>query len=194
MTPDFKIQLSEFIIRVITLDYLIFKRIIKSFVRASHPKSVLELGCGTGILAPFFSKSAYLGIDIDKDSIEYAKRKRPRYNFRVVDGTSMRLGTKFDAILVAGVIHHLNNSNAEKFIETIDIHLKKDGKVLIIEAIPPLFKWNIFGIINRKMDRGAFIRKLDYYETLVGKRLKIEQSYNQFGGAADYGVLVASKR
>lgn len=192
---DLRNKISETLVRIVSFDYFVVKKIIREFLRGNKPKTVLDLGCGTGILAPFFSKKAYLGIDIDKTSIDYAKKKHPGYAFETMDATKIvKFNKKFDFILVVGVIHHLDDDDAKKFVEIIKLHLKKGGKTLVIEAIPPLWKWNILGQINRAMDKGAFIRKLDYYKKLFDKKLAIERFYNQFGGAADYGVLVLSRR
>lgn len=191
---DLRNKISETLVRVVSFDYFVVKRNIREFLRDNKPKTVLDLGCGTGILAPFFPKKLYLGIDIDKNLINYAKKRYPGYSFKVMDATMVKLKKKFDFILVVGVIHHLDDNDAKKFVEIIKLHLKKGGKALVIEAIPPLWKWNILGQINRAMDKGAFIRKLDYYKKLFDKKLAVDKSYNQFGGAADYGVLVLSKK
>lgn len=190
-------RVSEFLVRIVSLDYFFVKKIIARFFEQSSGiagKSVLDLGCGTGILAPLVTQSGYFGVDVDEGLIKYAKKKHPGYLFETVDATKLRLGKKFDYIMVVGVIHHLNDTGVKKFIKTIDIHLKRGGKVLIIEAIPPIFKWNFLGTANRKMDRGAYIRRLGDYVKFTERELRVEQAYNQLGGIADYGVLVASKK
>lgn len=190
-------RIAELLVRIVSIDYFFVKKIITRCFKQSGGvagKSVLDLGCGTGILAPLVTKSGYFGVDADEGLIKYAKKKHPGYLFETVDATKLRLGKKFNYVMVVGVIHHLNDTGVKKFIKTIDIHLKKDGKVLIIEAIPPIFKWNFLGAVNRKMDRGAYIRRLDDYVKFAEKELKVEQAYNQLGGIADYGVLVASKK
>lgn len=197
MQSAFVSKIFEVLVCIVSLDYFFVKKVIREFFGQSSEgrgKTILDLGCGTGILAPLFPKNGYLGVDIVNELIEYAKNQHPGYSFRAVDATKLRLGKKFDYIMVVGVIHHLDDSQVKKFIETIDIHLKKDGRALIIEAIPPIFKWNLLGTINRKMDRGAYIRRLDDYVRFAESKLKIERSYNQFGGVADYGVLVVSKK
>ncbi|MBI4058771.1 class I SAM-dependent methyltransferase [Candidatus Microgenomates bacterium] len=194
MKSDLLNRISETIIRLITFDYLVIKKVIKYNLGKTDGKSIFDLGCGTGVLAPLFSPKSYMGIDIDPTLIEYAQSHHPRYKFEAGDATNVKLKNKFDIVLVVGVIHHLNNRNVKKFIDVIKMHLKKDGRVLIVEAIPPIFKWNLLSYINRKMDRGAFIRDLDVYKKFVTPDFKILKAYNQFGGAADYGVLLLEKR
>lgn len=187
-------KISEGLVRLVSFDYLVVKKIIRKFIDNKDTKSILDLGCGTGYLAPLFSKSSYLGIDIDKNLISYAKKHQKGYSFLHQDATKVKLRKKFDIVLVVGVIHHLNDKDAIRFVDTIKSHLKSSGKVLIIEAVPPLFPWNIPGQILRYMDKGSFIRKLDNYEKFLNGKLKIEESYNQIGGFADYGVFWLSAR
>ena len=194
MRQNLTSKILELLVRVVSFDYFFVKKILREFVNDYKPKVVLDLGCGTGILAPFFLKSGYFGVDIEEDLINYASKQHPGYTFRAIDATKVKLGIFFDCIVVVGVIHHLNDQDAKKFVNTMAIHLKKSGRVLVIEAIPPIVKWNIFAIINRKMDRGAFIRDTDYYRKLVRSKFNIEKSYDQLGGAADYGVLILSHK
>lgn len=180
---------EETVIRIITLDYFIIKRIFRKFLEQANNNNVLELGCGTGINAPHFSKKGYMGIDIQPDLVNFSKKHHPGYKFLVGDVTKIRLKKKFPTIIVVGVIHHLNDKEACKMVETIRVHLKKNGNVLILEAIPPIFKWNIIGQLDRKLDKGAFIRNLNDYKKFFAGKFKIEKAYNQLGGIADYGVF-----
>jgi len=50
------------------------KKAIKSYVDIN--KKTLDYGCGTGNFSIIFNKKKYLGIDIDNESIEYAKKKK----------------------------------------------------------------------------------------------------------------------
>lgn len=194
MNSEFSIRMSELIIQVITFDYFVIKRIIRKTFGNANRKSILDLGCGTGTLSVLFPRKSYLGVDIDKKLIDSAKKFHPGYSFQTSDATKIRLEKKFDIILVIGVIHHLSDKEVKKFVETIDFHLKISGTALIIEAIPPLFKWNILGVVDRKLDKGSFIRELDKYKKLLSGKLEIKQACNQLGGVADYGVLLVSKR
>lgn len=46
---------------------------------------VLEFGCGAGRLAPLFDREAYLGVDLNPEALELARRRNPGYAFREVD-------------------------------------------------------------------------------------------------------------
>lgn len=193
MKAHLTLQLSEFFNRVVSFDYFVIKKVIDQVTGGLEPKTVLDLGCGTGILAPMFSPKGYVGVDIHSTSVNYARRRHPQYSFQVGDATNVGLRRKFSMILVVGVVHHLGESDARKFFRAIKDHLAKDGKALIIENIPTLFWWNIPGKLVRMADRGEFIRPLEGYKKFAMVEFLVE-AYNQPGGILDYGVLVLSHR
>ncbi len=68
--------------------------------------SVLDIGCGQGVLYDYLTRSVgmplgagYLGIDISKRAIELASRRFPETRFLEVDFERARVGERFDAIV-----------------------------------------------------------------------------------------------
>lgn len=179
------------IIRLITFDYYFIKQVIVKEIGFLKNSAVLDLGCGTGTLSGLFNKEEYLGVDIDKDSINLARKKNKEYLYKIDDATTFRNKKKYDLVLIVGVLHHLNDSDVKKILKTISLHTKKGGKVVIIEAIPPIYKINFVGWILRKLDRGHHVRKLEEYEKLI-KNLKLLDSFEKRAGIVDYGVLYIS--
>src|SRR4029453_18582554 len=59
--------------RVISQELLPAGRPIR---KGGHAPRVLDLGCGTGELAPIFLKAgySYVGVDIERERIEYAQK------------------------------------------------------------------------------------------------------------------------
>lgn len=73
---------------------------------------LLDLGCGTGELAPIFIKAgySYAGIDIEPERIEYARKTYRQGEFHVMDASHLKYPDgHFDQILVTGVLHHLSD-------------------------------------------------------------------------------------
>ena len=190
-----RLQWFEIVIRIITLDYFSIKHTIRALVKRSelsaHPK-ILDIGCGTGALANIFNSKDYLGFDFDHESILQARRSFPKYKFIEANAVNPLLGNKrFDLILISGVLHHLNNQDLTSALRVVKPHLNKSGKVIIIEAIPPIFRWNIIGRVLRSVDQGHYIRSLNNYVRLVKRYFKVIDSYQQVGGLVDYGVVFA---
>lgn len=183
---------TDFCVKLLTIDSIVFKRLINSNIDRGGIESVLDVGCGTGTQAPLFDKSKYLGFDVDSNAVNYAKRQHPGYEFLVRDATGFKLKKKFDLVLIVGVLHHLNDQELVSTLDSVKHHLKQSGKLLIIEAIPPLFKWNFIGKMLRNKDRGSHIRKLGEYENFVNKKFNVKLRKNVYGGFFDYAFIVAS--
>ena len=97
-------------------------------------KSILELGCGTGNHAKFFSEYGYkiLGIDRSKDMLEIAKKRfadDPNVTFELAEIEDYIIDKNFDAIFsLFHVISYLNDTNS--LLDTfanVSKHLKPDG-------------------------------------------------------------------
>lgn len=91
---------------------------------------VLELGCGEGYGTSLISKSVkkIIGLDTDKQIVEYASEKHGSSNciFQVCDGERIPFSdNSFDAVVSFQVIEHVLDDR--KFILEIYRVLKKDG-------------------------------------------------------------------
>lgn len=70
---------------------------------------VLELGCGTGDLLAAVKPSRGLGIDISAKMVEIAQSRYPHLEFRVGDLEDLDLREKFDAVILADAVGHLQD-------------------------------------------------------------------------------------
>jgi len=108
-------------------------------------KTILDLGCGTGIHANLLAAKGYVvvGIDFSTEMIEIANSKRKtdyaenanRLNFFTDDIRTVELNQKFDVVLsLFHVFSYLNhNHDVKAGINTIDKHLKDFGGVAIFD-------------------------------------------------------------
>jgi len=93
-------------------------------------KDVLDIGCGEGYGSDFmagYAKSV-LGIDYDKDAIDYAKNKyhKPDLEFSVLDIKNLdNLGRKFDVICSFQNIEHIRDTG--KLLKDISGLLNNNG-------------------------------------------------------------------
>jgi len=71
---------------------------------AQEPRSVLDLGCGTGSTLEILSKQipGCVGVDILPSMIEYGKKARPNLDLRVGDMTRVNLLKTFDVVCCFG--------------------------------------------------------------------------------------------
>ncbi len=162
-----------------------------NLVDAGH---VLDLGCGTGIYAHFFPPDRYLGVDISPEYIAAARSKFPRHQFQVHDATAVPLPSQsFDACMVSGVLHHLDDRDADHLLAEAARVVRPDGKIVIWEDIPAPW-WNVVGHVIHRLDLGNHIRTPSDYQRVIERRLEVFHASAMRSGAMDYQVFLARPR
>lgn len=110
----------------------IFREAIEKKGSKKKYLSILDFGCGNIEDCGRYilnKKDFYLGFDIHKESIDYAKKK---YKTKKINFTEKIPNKKFDIIIISEVLEHLNNP--EKVLFELRHKLNKDG--LILGSIP----------------------------------------------------------
>ncbi|MHA1567622.1 MAG: class I SAM-dependent methyltransferase [Alphaproteobacteria bacterium] len=70
---------------------------------------VLDVGCGAGALAKLIDPESYVGIDIDEDPLNRARRDFPHHRFE----SALPEGSKkFDTVVALAVIEHVPDPSA----------------------------------------------------------------------------------
>jgi len=89
-------------------------------------KTVLDLGCGTGITSIFMARNGckVTGVDFAEKLIEYAEKHNSNKNteYLVGDITEIDLGKPFDLICMTDVIEHIDPERIGKLMETVQKH------------------------------------------------------------------------
>ena len=160
------------------------KKFLKENVKDKNLK-ILEVGCGSAEILKYIPVNEYYGYDIDPRSIQYAKQNHPYENCyffnKKLEKKDISKLPNFDLILLFGILHHLNDTQAKKILDLCRKKMKKDAKLLILD---PIFtsNQNIFARLLIKSDRGLNVRKEDEYLNLFKKNFKNVKSKitNQF--------------
>lgn len=97
-------------------------------------KKILDVGCGTGVLIPFYLKrnvKKITAIDFSKEMIDCAKRKHqnPLIDFVCADVETYEFEEKYDVIVLYNSFPHFINQ--EKLIEKLAT-LLNDGGILTV--------------------------------------------------------------
>ena len=89
-------------------------RIINAYIERLSPRSILDIGCGTGaIIARLnLSRTVYTGVDISGSMIAQARLKYPEHNFIV--GNAISINVPYELII--------SNYGAINYIETRALH------------------------------------------------------------------------
>jgi SAM-dependent methyltransferase len=102
------------------------------------PASLLDVGCGTGRDLAYLAERCpdCIGIDCQEGMLAYARKRRPKIDFRAGDMTSLRLGRTFEAITCLGyaIANLHSNHDISRAVATFGAHADA-GTLLILDAI-----------------------------------------------------------
>ena len=145
------------------------QHIADTLIRAKPGDRVLDMGCGTADILEFLPDVDYFGFD---SSIEYIEAARSRYGNRgtfihgIVGEAEVPDGKAFDIALAIGVLHHLQDKDAQSLFKTAREHLSPGGRLVTIDGCYEKGQFPLKTLIL-KMDRGNYVRYADHYVRLA---------------------------
>lgn len=144
----------------------LWTRFVAEAVRPSPGLRLLDVGCGPAdVLAYLPADVAYLGIDLHPPYLAAAARRHPARAFREVRVEALDDGP-YDLVLLAGVLHHLDDDEARAMARECRRLLAPRGRLLALEPLRrPGRSWleeQAYAI-----DRGKFVRA-DYRPFFAG--------------------------
>ena len=147
------------------------KELIKKIIEPAKPKKILDLGCGTGYVLKYLPPCQYTGVDINKKYIQYAKskfkkRKNTAFQEKNLNSKKVLNKTKYDCVMMNGLLHHLKDSEASNLLEIARRHLKKEGLLVGIDGCYE-DKLSFLSKYLLSKDRGKYIREAEEYKKLM---------------------------
>ena len=156
---------------------------------------LIDIGCGTGFYARFFSAASYFGFDISPVYIAAAIQKHPSHRFMVASGLALPVADQsFGAAMISGVLHHLSNDDAEAVLSETARVLSPDGQLVVWEDVPATAPWNIVGHVIHRFDLGRHIRYAAEYRSLIEQKFVIRSERQMRSGFMDYVVFACTPR
>jgi len=145
------------------------KRLIDEYAQPQPGMRVLDIGCGPGYVIEYLPKVEYYGFDVSSLYITYAKRKygeQGAFYCQRFDAAVASELEPFDLILMAGLLHHLNDQEVSSLLELSKRAIKKTGSLVTLDPCydrtqSPIAKF----LLDR--DRGHYIREADPYVALA---------------------------
>ena len=136
----------------------------------SRIRRVLDVGCGPGTNASYFSNVSYLGIDLNEQYIRDARRRHAATpagrRFLAVDAAKFVAppGERFDFVLVNSFLHHVDDATAKSILSNLNNLLTEDGHVHILDLVLP--ETPSVARFMARSDRGEYPRHLEQWRTM----------------------------
>ncbi len=141
---------------------------VESYVKPKAGMRILDIGCGPGYVLDYLPKVDYVGYDTDARYISYAQKrygKRGRFVCGLVTADAPDLGT-FDAIMLMGVLHHLDDATALEVMKLAKQVLRPGGRVVSLDGCYQAGQGRVVKALL-DIDRGEFIRDEPSYRAIA---------------------------
>lgn len=147
------------------------RRWVDELLRPRAGQRVLDIGCGPADLLRFLPAVDYVGFDSSADYIEAARARfgaRGRFEHARVDAATLEHLGAFDLVIARGVLHHLDDAEAEALFKLARAALAPGGRLVTLDACyaegqSPLARM----LIDR--DRGQNVRDAAGYRALAAR-------------------------
>lgn len=110
------------------------------FVMQFEPKAALDAGCGFGRVGIELTARGVdvVGVDLDPDLLERAKRRAPGLDWRLADLATVAIGRQFDVVVVAGnVIGFVEATNRADAVQNCARHVAPGGWLIMGNQLKP---------------------------------------------------------
>lgn len=142
---------------------------------------LLDIGCGTGLVAKTFSDRGYdvYALDISDDALNYCRKRGLKNLYK---GNIMKLGFKagyFDFVTCLDVIYHTQVKNDAKALKEIFRVLKPGGKLILTScassmlsgkhdiAVHTRHRYSLQEMKMKLLKAGFSIEKASYFNTFI---------------------------
>ena len=171
-------------------DFKAIREVISRHLRLEEGVRSLDLDCGPGAFADMFVGDDYVGADLNRGYIEWARKHRPG-TFVVADARQVDLpDDRFDQVLIFGLLHHLPDEDVKSVLSETRRVLAPGGTALVIEDIPSISRLNLIGRLIHSIENGDYIRPPARYKALYEQFGTIEKEEVLKSGICDYYAAV----
>ncbi len=133
-----------------------FERALDDLFAVAAPRSVLDVGCGEGVLTRRWAEQhpngRVLGVDLPDPKLEaeWSKRRRENLEFRALDAAQLPFSDReFELVAAIEVLEHLEDPHA-----TLAEMARVAGAHLLV-SVPREPLWRVLNVA-----RGAYVRDL----------------------------------
>ncbi len=145
------------------------KSLAREYILASDGDRILDIGCGTAEILRHLPNVEYYGFDGSRKYIDKAKKTfgpRGHFECQLVEAENIPATGYFDIVLAIGILHHLDDTSAQKLFRLAHLALKPQGRLITLDGAFVQNQSRIAHFIIRN-DRGAYVRDAKSYLELA---------------------------
>lgn len=142
---------------------------VDRFLKPEPGDRVLDIGCGTAALLPLMPDVVYVGFDLSRDYIERARKThgaRGEFHHRALTADAAAEFEPFDLIMAIGVLHHLDDQEAELLFQVAHGALRQGGRLITCDGTF-VSGQSLTARTLLKLDRGRHVRSPEAYEAIA---------------------------
>ena len=143
----------------------------RDHIRARDGQRVLDIGCGPADILTELPNVDYTGFDANPAYIASAKRNhgnRGRFYCQRVNEEALGKHSGFDIVLAIGVVHHLDDDEAEKLFRLAHSALAPGGRLVTLDGCYVAGQPRIARFLLSR-DRGSHVRNQAGYVGLASR-------------------------
>lgn len=98
--------------------------------------NMLDIGCGTGVMFPFYMErnvKSITAVDLSPEMVKIAKSKFPQAEIICGDAENITFDRQFDVVMIYNAFPHFPNT--EKIIENLSKAVKDNGRISIAHGM-----------------------------------------------------------
>jgi SAM-dependent methyltransferase len=165
-------------------------QMLRSYLAAHSPDSLLDACCGTGKFASVCDAD-YLGLDLNPSYVERARQRHvhlPKVRFEVANLLSYPLGKgAFHTSLLVNASHHFDDEAATRILERLAFATR--SQVIIIDPAREDASLSAKALIA--LDQGRHIRRrADQLRLLAGAGLDVVHEETLYAGLAHLRAVI----
>jgi len=152
--------------------------LLVKIIDANPGCKILDIGCGPAAILNHLHDVQYSGIDISEKYIKSAQQtfgRKGTFYCASVDNFPTLSDTKFDRILLIGVLHHLTDAQISNMVPSITKLLAPGGKMISFDGVFTK-RQNLIARLLLMMDRGKNVRYEDGYLKLLQPFVEISST------------------
>jgi SAM-dependent methyltransferase len=149
-------------------DYDVEYQFYETILKNNNCHKILEIGCGSGMLARRFLENSYdyLGLDLYNEMLDIARREVKSDRFVQGDMRNLTLNTHFDAVLITGrsLAYVIENHEILNTLKGVYKSLIDNG-LLVFGVFDAKQIFDNFGDFEQNIEHGnKKIRRISYLE------------------------------